>query len=113
MKANVSPFTVAERKAMEREILVQTARNIERMSSDLQALVLWSIHEKYGYGKKKLLDFQKDFRPLIAELQRFYECENADETEFVCKYKLKHEVGIDVDELDPMFDFQIVMKKGG
>lgn len=113
MKANVSPFSVAERKAMEREILVQTARNIERMSSDLQALVLWSIHEHFGCGKKRLLDFQKKFKPIIYELQKYYECENADETDFVCKHRLKHEVGIDVDELDSMFDFQIVMKKGG
>ena len=111
MKANVSPFTVAERKAMEREIMVQTARNIERMSADIQALVLWSLREQYGFGKKRLLEFQKHFKPIIYELQKFYECKNADETDFVCKHRLKHEVGIDVDELDSMFDFHIVVKK--
>ena len=110
MKARLPLFTAKERKAMEDEINRQTAKNIEKMSADLQALVLWELHEQLGFGKKRLLRFQKAFQPMIQELQRFYEVDMAD-ADFVCKYKLKHEVGIDVEELDAMFKFRVVVKE--
>lgn len=109
MKA-ILPLTNRERKALEAEINRQTAQNVKNLSLNLQALVLWELHEQEGWGKKKLLRFQKDFLPMIKELQRFYELENASETDFVCRYKLKNEVGIDVEKLDEMFEFQVVMK---
>lgn len=109
MKA-ILPLTNRERKALEVEINRQTAKNVKDLSLNLQALVLWQLHEQLGLGKKKLLEFQKDFLPAIKELQRFYELENASETDFVCRYKLKNEVGIDVENLDEMFEFQVVMK---
>lgn len=109
MKA-ILPLTNRERKALEAEINRQTAQNVKNLSLNLQALVLWQLHEQEGWGKKKLLRFQKRFLPMIQELQRFYELENASETDFVCRYKLKNEVGIDVENLDEMFEFQVVMK---
>lgn len=109
MKA-ILPLTNRERKALEVEINRQTAKNVKDLSLNLQALVLWQLHEQLGLGKKKLLEFQKSFLPAIKELQRFYELENASETDFVCKYKLKNEVGIDVENLDEMFEFQVVVK---
>jgi hypothetical protein len=109
MKA-ILPLTNRERKALEAEINRQTAQNVKNLSLNLQALVLWQLHEQLGLGKKKLLEFQKAFLPAIKELQRFYELENANETDFVCRYKLKNEVGIDVEKLDEMFEFQVVMK---
>lgn len=109
MKA-ILPLTNRERKALEAEINRQTAQNVKNLSLNLQALVLWQLHEQLGFGKKRLLRFQKAFLPMIKELQRFYELENANETDFVCRYKLKNEVGIDVENLDEMFEFQVVMK---
>lgn len=110
MKA-ILPLTNRERKALENEINRQTAQNVKNLSLNLQALVLWQLHEQRGWGKKQLLEFQKAFLPAIKELQRFYELENASETDFVCRYKLKNEVGIDVEALDEMFEFQVVMKR--
>ena len=109
MKA-ILPLTNRERKALEAEINRQTAQNVKNLSLNLQALVLWQLHEQLGFGKKRLLRFQKAFLPMIKQLQRFDELENASETDFVCKYKLKNEVGIDVESLDEMFEFQVVMK---
>ena len=112
MKARLPVFTAKERRAMEDEINRQTAQNVKNMSVDLQALVLWELHAQLGFGKKRLLRFQKKFLPMIQELQRFYEVRSANDTDFICKYKLKQEVGIDVEELDAMFQFQVVMKRG-
>lgn len=94
------------RKALHQEINRQTGENVRKLALNLQALVLWSLHQKYGMGKKKLLDFQKDFRPMIEELQKYYEADDAEQTEFICMYKLKNEVGIDVGELEEMFLIQ-------
>lgn len=104
-------LTNKERKALEREINIQTAQNVQKLSLNLQALVLWNLHEQYGFGKKRLLDFQKAFLPKIEELQQYYLAEDANETEFICLYKLKNEVGIDVEELNEMFKIQVKLNK--
>lgn len=100
-------LTKKERKALERELNIQTAKNVKNLSLNLQALVLWNLHQQCGFGKKRLLEFQKAFLPAIEELQKFYMVEDADETEFVLLYKLKNEVGIDVRELNEMFKMQV------
>jgi hypothetical protein len=111
MKAHLpSDIPSKVRKAINQELNRQTAQNIKNMSLNLQALVLYALHEKCGFGKKRLMEFQKDFLPLIEELQEYYQTENADETEFVCLYKLKNEVGIDVEKLDSMFKLEIKIK---
>lgn len=91
------------RKALTDEVNRQTAENVKKLSRNLQALTLWVVHEHLGFGKKRLKRFQEAFLPLIDELQDFYIAENAADTEFVCAYKLKHEVGLDVDELGEMW----------
>lgn len=103
-------ITSKERRAMEDEINRQTARNVMNLSRNIQALVLWAIHEHLRFGKKRLLRFQNAFMPMIEELQKFYMAEDAADTEFYCMYKLKHEVGIDVNELDEMFKLQMRIK---
>ena len=105
MKAHI-PMSKAQRNSMKREIDRQTAENVRRLSVNLTALVLWSIRQQLGFGKKRLLRFHKNFLPLIEELQNFYLSESDEETAFVCIRNLKEEVGIDVNELDNMFRIQ-------
>ena len=105
------PIPSKLRKAMQQEINRQTGENVRNLSQNLQALVLWSLHQQLGFGKKRLLRFQKAFLPLIEELQEFYQAEDAQETEFICLHKLKNEIGIDVKELDAMFKIQARINK--
>ena len=105
MKAHI-PMSKAQQKGMKREIDRQTAENVKRLSVNLSALVLWSVRQQLGFGKKRLLRFHKNFLPLIQELQNFYLSESDEETAFVCIHNLKEEVGIDVNELDDMFKIQ-------
>lgn len=109
MKA-ILPLPNKTRKAIEDELRRQTGENVRNLSLNITALVLWSIRKKYRLGKKRLLDFHKDFLPLIQELQEYYQLENARETEFVCVKNLRDEVGIDVEQLNEMFSFQVKMK---
>ena len=110
MNAFVQRLSNKERKEIEREIRRQTATNVKNLSLNLQAIVLWNIHEQLGFGQKRLLEFQKTFLPLIKELQEFYMAEDAEETEFILLYKLKNEVGVDVRELNDMFEIECVIK---
>lgn len=110
MNAFVPRLSNKERKEIEREIRRQTANNVKNLSLNLQAIVLWNIHEQLGFGQKRLIEFQKTFLPLIKELQEFYMAEDAEETEFILLYKLKNEVGVDVRELNDMFEIECVIK---
>ena len=110
MKA-ILPLPTKTRKAIEDEVRRQTGENVRNLSTNIQALVLWSLRRKYGLGKKRLLEFQRDFLPLIQELQNYYQLDTARETEFVCAKKLKDEVGIDVEQLNEMFLFQVKIKE--
>ena len=108
MKANL-PIKIPSkvRKELQKEINRQTGENVRRLAVNIQALVLWSLHNQLGFGKKRLLRFQEKFLPLIEELQEFYQADNAEETEFICLYKLKNEVGVDVEKLDEMFTLRV------
>lgn len=101
----------AVQKSIQQEISRQTGENVRKLSLNIQALVLWSLHQQLGFGKKRLLKFQKNFLPLIEDLQEYYQAEDANETEFICLYKLKNEVGIDVEKLDSMFNMKVKINK--
>lgn len=108
MKARV--ITNAERKALMREVDLQTAKNVRGLSKNLLAVYLWHMHEHEGHGKKRLKRDAKNFGRLIKELEEFYDFKNGEDMEFLYKYKLKTECGIDVDTMDDVFDFKIVME---
>lgn len=108
MKA-ILPLPNKTLRAINNEINRQTGENVRRLSLNIQSIVLWSLRKQLGWGKKRLLRFQKNFLPIIQELQDYYQLENASETEFVCLRKLKDEVGIDVENLSEMFQMEIKM----
>ena len=111
MKARIPyKLTNREREALQQEIDRQMVDNVTRLSGDLTALVLWQLHTQLGFGKKRLLRFQEAFAPAIREMQEHYSAEGADDTNFVIRYKLKNQCGIDVKDLDAMFQFQITNK---
>ena len=113
MRANYNQPTSKQRRALYDEVNRQTATNVQNLSQNLQAMVLWAlhVHPSTRFGKKRLLKFQKDFLPLIQELQEYYLTENAQETEFALKYRLKHECGVNVEELDEMFQIKVKVEK--
>ena len=112
MKARIPyKLTNREREALQQEIDRQMVENVDRLSGDLTALVLWQLHTQLGLGKKRLMRFYEAFAPAIREMQDHYSAEDADDTNFVIRYKLKNQCGIDVKDLDAMFKFQITNKE--
>lgn len=92
----------AERKALDGSIREQIASNVSKLERYIEATVLWRLHEKYGFGVKRLDDFAEDFQKDLQELKDFYGAEGQEETELVCMHNLKA-IGFDVEKLGKAF----------
>ena len=86
------------KRAVKEEVKIQIADNVKGLSHNFTALVLWLLHEHLGWGKKRLTRFAKIFAPALRELEAYYEMPG--DAAFICDYRLRNEVGIDVRELD-------------
>lgn len=110
MRVKLPPkLSEQQKKAMRNEICNQIADNMPTLSQNLIALVLWQLHEQEGFGKKRLLRFFDNFVPKIRELQEYYEMYAVEDTEWVCKYKLK-ELGIDLDKMGDILNIKVAYK---
>lgn len=89
-------YTANERKALEKELKSQLADWDKKHYNELDALVLWTLHAEFGFGKKRLKKFHDIFVKSIGELLKRYEMEGSDDV-WLCTYKLK-QAGIDISE---------------
>ena len=71
MKA-ILPLSNKVRKAINDEVNRQTGENVRKLSVNIQALVLWALHQQFGFGKKRLLQFQEAFLPVPVSLSNKY-----------------------------------------
>ena len=91
-------LTAAEKKAMEIEIRAEMAEYHKKHYREIDAIILWVLHEQERYGKIKLKRFYKSFVPAIDNLLKRYEMDTS-ECAWLCTRKLK-EIGIDLEELE-------------
>lgn len=89
-------FTKKEQTAVDQEILRQCAEYDRKNANEIDALILWLLHEKFGFGHKRLRRFFDLFSTEFDALIKRYELE-ADDKVWLCTHKLK-EYGIDVDQ---------------
>lgn len=89
-------FTAAERKAMDMEIKRQLAEYDAKHKLELQALILWQLHEQLGFGTKRLKRFYDGFDVAIDALISRYELEGSDSV-WLCTLKLK-DIGADIEK---------------
>ncbi len=96
MKARmpIRPMSSAERQAVKAEIKRQLAEYDTKHATEIDAMVLWILHDKFGFGAKRLRQFHDCFFTAMDELKERYEMEN--EEIWLCTHKLKA-LGIDVD----------------
>ncbi len=88
-------LTAAEKKAMDMEIKRQIAQYDRAHLYEADALILWILHEEFGFGEKRLRRFYDRFNPAVDELAKRYECED-DRLTRLCTYKRK-QCGIDIE----------------
>lgn len=89
-------LTAAERKAMNMEIQRQLAEYTRAHELEIDALILWQLHEQLGFGPKRLKRFYDNFAPAIKDLINRYEMDDSDQVR-LCTKKLKDELGLDLE----------------
>ena len=111
MNALIPPkITNAEMKARERAIRKQIASSVDGLKANIEAIVLWQLHEQFGFGAKKLEAFLEGFQPALQELNEFYGLTDVDETECACVHNLKS-IGFDTDKLGKAFPVEYRVNK--
>lgn len=96
MKARTKKMTAVQKTAMNREILMQCAEYDSKNELEIDALILWQLHEQLGFGKKRLKRFYENFKPAFKAMLDRYELEEGDQV-WLATHKLK-ELGIDISE---------------
>ena len=91
-----------EMQALDGSIREQIGQHIGKLKGNIEAIVLWELHEQYGFGAKRLEAFLEGFQPALQELMNFYGVEGTEEVEFACIHNLKS-IGFDTDKLGKAF----------
>lgn len=91
-------MTNAEKKAMDMEIRRQMAEFDRENADNVDAMILWHLHEEFGWGKKRLMKFYETFSARMKEMQDYYEFEE-EKMPWLYTEKLKR-YGIDIRELN-------------
>lgn len=88
-------LTRAEKKAMDIEIAKETAEWNDANMFEIDAIVLWWVRRRLGFGEKRLKEFYQDFQTDIRELQSRYELHDGESSPFVMT-KLLLDEGFDI-----------------
>lgn len=90
-------FNKAEQKILDEEIQKQLAEYDEKNTNEIDAMILWYLHERYGFGPKRLKEFHDFFVPAIRDLCERYEMNTPEEKRWIFTHKCK-EIGADIEE---------------
>lgn len=103
------PMTSSERQVLKKEVRSMMADYHYKHLTELDAVILWVLHEEYGFGEKRLKDFYISFNRAVKGLLKRYEMEEDDDDDqiWLFTHKLK-QAGIDLrawdEEARKMFD---------
>jgi hypothetical protein len=100
----------AEMKALNSSIREQIAENVDKLKGNIEAIVLWQLHEQFGFGVKRLEAFLEGFQPALKELNDFYGLKDVDEIECACVHNLKT-IGFDTEKLGKAFPVEYTIHK--
>ena len=89
-------FTTKEQEALDKEIARQCAEYDRSNAHEIDAIILWILHEKFGFGKQRLKVFHNCFSTEVDALVRRYEMSKEDKV-WLCTRKLK-QYGVDISE---------------
>lgn len=89
-------FNAKEKAALDKEIQRQCAEFDQKNQNEIDALILWLLHEKFGFGMKRLRRFYDLFHTEFDALVKRYEMDE-DDAVWLCTHKLK-EYGLDIEQ---------------
>lgn len=80
------------------------------VTRNVEAIILYQMHEQFGFGKKRLQQFFDNTAPMIKDMLNEYNWDKDEDAIWLCEYKLKKEVGIDLAELRSPFRSDVEVK---
>lgn len=89
-------MSAAEKKAMHMEIQRQLAVYDRKHLVEIDAMILWVLHEQFGFGPKRLRQYYDSFRICTNELVERYQLDAGDEV-WLCTQMLKR-IGVDIEQ---------------
>lgn len=98
-----------EQKALNEEIGRQVREFINSITLELDASILWALHEEFGFGAQRLKRFYETAAESREQLVQKYEMQ--DDAKFLCIHKLK-EIGVDLVEWEKELQNHIKIKVG-
>lgn len=90
-------------KWLKEEAMPKVTRNVE-------AIILWQLHEQYGFGKKRLSQFLAETAPMINGMLDEYNWNADEDAIWLCEHRLKKELGIDLAEIESPFSARVEVK---
>ena len=98
----------AEQKALDKELdrqcCARFAEFAERDSQEICATLLWLLHED-GYTIRKMKNAYGRLNKRLEELRRRYELgDTMNDAMWLCMYKLRTELGIDLEEWEKEYE---------
>ena len=82
---------------MDKEIRRQLAEGNRKGNEDIDALVLYTLAEGYGWRKRRLRKFWNKFKEVHKDLCEYYMMDEPGDNEWLAHRKLK-QIGVDVHE---------------
>lgn len=84
-----------EKRALRSEVARQARQISDRFSLEVDATILWALHEEFGFGADRLRRVWDCVAVHRAELLKHYDMQ--DNAEFILLYKLR-QIGVDVEK---------------
>lgn len=89
-------MTAAEKKAMDMEIKRQLAEYDQKNLVEVDAMILWVLHDQFGFGAKRLRKYYDAFTTATKGLVERYQMD-ADDDVWLCTQMLKR-IGVDIED---------------
>ena len=86
-----------EKKALDIEIEKEFAKYNRQNANDVDAIILWVLHDQFGFGHDRLKKFHAAFRPALEELCKRYEMTDKGDEIWLCTRKLL-DIGVNIED---------------
>ena len=86
-----------EKKALDIELGKEFAKYNRNNANEVDAIILWVLHDQFGFGHDRLKKFHAAFQPSLEELCKRYEMTNKDDELWLCTRKLL-DIGVDIED---------------
>ena len=107
MKCRLQVATNKQKKAAADYAMMWVKKEVmPKVTRYVLSIILWQLHERYGFGKKRLQQFFAETAPMINGMLDEYNWNSDKDAIWLCEHKLRTELGIDLSKSDNPFTLE-------